>query len=161
MDRQIKVQIADMGLTRQQGTLITYALGSCVGISLYDPVIKLGCLLHIMLPQAISPNESNPYKFADLGIREMLRKMSIMGGVQQRYICKIAGGAKMFDTGASNSALSNIGARNVQTVRAILRQSGIRISGEDVEGNRARTMIVDVATGVVRIRTIGFPEKQL
>ena len=97
MNKEIKVGIADMKIARREGVLITYALGSCIGISLYDPAIKLAALLHIMLPEAGSMSDMNVFKFADTGIQEMLRKMAAFGGVKRRYQCKIAGGAKMFD----------------------------------------------------------------
>ena len=51
-NNEVKIGIGDMKVLRQEGTLITYALGSCIGITLYDPVIKLGGLLHVMLPKA-------------------------------------------------------------------------------------------------------------
>lgn len=155
MIREIKIGIGDMNVLRQEGTLITYALGSCVGITLYDPMIKLGGLLHIMLPQAGNQRDKTPFKFADTGIREMLRKMAVFGGMKNRYICKIAGGAQMFQM---TGPIGNIGERNVLAVREILRQENIRISGEDVGKNYARTMLIDVATGQVKIRTMGHRE---
>ena len=90
MGKQISVGIADMKLTRREGVLITYALGSCVGISFYDPMIKLGALLHIMLPEKSQVNEANIFKYADSGIRETLRKMTAFGAVKGRMVCKIA-----------------------------------------------------------------------
>ena len=50
MDDKLVVGIADMKMARQNGMLITYALGSCIGICLYDPLIQLASLVHIMLP---------------------------------------------------------------------------------------------------------------
>lgn len=155
MIKEIKIGIGDMNILRQEGTLITYALGSCVGITLYDPMIKLGGLLHIMLPQAGNQRNSTPYKFADTGIQEMLRKMSVFGGVKNRYICKIAGGAQMF---SMTGPIGNIGERNVVMVRKILGEQNITISGEDVGKNIARTMLIDVATGQVKVRTMGHKE---
>lgn len=160
MVKQISVGIADMKITRQEGVLITYALGSCIGISFYDPMIKLGALLHIMLPQQSLGNDTAVYKFADSGIRETLKKFTIFGGSKQRCICKIAGGAKMFEMSA-NSTLGNIGERNALMVKQVLRAEGIRISGEDTGANYARTMFLDVATGQVGIRTTGKPERML
>ncbi len=154
------MQIADMKMGKKHGTLITYALGSCVGISIYDPQLKLAALIHIMLPNAVNPKESMVFKFADIGIKETLRRMDILGGVRQRYICKIAGGAKMFDV-YSASNLSNIGDRNIESVETILRNEGIRIANRDVRGNYARTMLVDIETGLVSIRTIGKAEKNI
>lgn len=155
-DKQIKIGIGDMKLARQEGTLITYALGSCIGITLYDPNIKLGALIHIMLPNA-GGNTGNVFKFADTGIRETLRKLAAFGGVKSRYICKIAGGAQMFEMTGGGS-IGNIGQRNIDSVKQTLRAEGIRIKNQDVGKNYARTMLLDVSTGKVSIRTIGKPE---
>lgn len=155
-DKQIKIGIGDMKLARQEGTLITYALGSCIGITLYDPNIKLGALIHIMLPNA-GGNTGNVFKFADTGIRETLRKMTAFGGVKSRYICKIAGGAQMFEMTGGGS-IGNIGQRNIDSVKQTLRAEGIRIKNQDVGKNYARTMLLDVSIGKVSIRTIGKPE---
>ncbi len=157
MNKEIKVGIADMKIARREGVLITYALGSCIGISLYDPAIKLAALLHIMLPEAGSMSDMNVLKFADTGIQEMLRKMAAFGGVKRRYQCKIAGGAKMFDM-KGTGGIGNIGERNIRSVEAIMRAEQIRILNKDVGLNYARTMLIDAADGTVRIRTAGRSE---
>ena len=74
MDNKHIVGIADMKIARAEGVLITYALGSCVGICLYDPFIKLGGMVHIMLPEALASGNQNVYKYADTGIKETIRK---------------------------------------------------------------------------------------
>lgn len=158
INKEIKVGIADMKTARMEGVLITYALGSCIGITLYDPVIKLGGLLHIMLPRAENMKGNDVYKFADTGIREMLRKMQVFGGRTSRYVCKIAGGAKMFEMQGN---LGNIGQRNIESVRQVMQQEQIRIVRQDVGDTYARTMSMDVATGVVKIRTYGRTELTL
>lgn len=149
-----------MKLARQEGVLITYALGSCIGISFYDPMIKLGALLHIMLPTNKETNDSNVFKTADSGIHETLRKLYAFGARKERLVCKIAGGAKMFELKISGS-LGAIGERNAQMVKKVLAQEGLRVSGEDTGSNYARTMLIDVATGEVRIRTAGRVERIL
>ena len=73
MNKQITVGIADMKMARQAGVLITYALGSCIGIALYDPMIKLGALVHIMLPEIGRMSNANLYKYADTGLNETQR----------------------------------------------------------------------------------------
>ena len=156
--KETRVGIADMRIIRGEGTLITYALGSCVGISLYDPVLKLGGLLHIMLPESAHMTgmaEMNIYKFADTGIPEMIRKMQVFGGRKDRYQCKIAGGAKMFEM---SGEMGNIGQRNGESVRRVLAAERIRILRQDVGQNYARTMSLDVPSGMVRIRTYGRQE---
>lgn len=160
MEKKISVGIADMKMTRQEGVLITYALGSCIGVSFYDPMIKLGALLHIMLPEKSGAKDGNVFKFADTGIRETLRKLTAFGGSKSRMVCKIAGGAKMFEMKGSGG-LGNIGERNSQNVKRILMAEGLRITSEDVGANYARTMLLDVATGNVYVRSAGKPEKML
>ncbi|MBC6678330.1 chemotaxis protein CheD [Zhenpiania hominis] len=155
--KEIKIGIADMKIARQDGILITHALGSCVGITLYDPQIRLGALIHIMLPEAGNTAVSNPYKFADSGIRETLRKLAVFGASKHRFICKIAGGAQMFAINGGGG-IGNIGQRNIASVKRILQGERIRISGEDVGSNYARTMLLDVKTGMVKVRTIGKKE---
>ena len=160
MEKKISVGIADMKMTRQEGILITYALGSCIGVSFYDPMIKLGALLHIMLPEKSGAKDGNVFKFADTGIRETLRKLTAFGGSKSRMVCKIAGGAKMFEM-KGGGGLGNIGERNAQNVKRILMAEGLRVTSEDVGANYARTMLLDVATGNVYVRSAGKPEKML
>jgi chemotaxis protein CheD len=157
MDKQITVGIADMKFARQEGTLITYALGSCIGISLYDPMIKLGALVHIMLPEVYGTGDGNVFKYADTALTETFRKIEILGARKPRLVAKIAGGAKMFEL-QGNSTLGNIGARNIVSVKQILKNSGVRLAAEDVGENYARTMSVDISTGSVKIRTYGRAE---
>ncbi len=159
-ERDIKVGIGDMKFTRGAGTIITYALGSCIGITLYDPAIKLGGLLHIMLPTRNDPGDTKVFKYADSGIQEMIRKLTAFGMLKSRTIVKIAGGAKMFDI-KGNTDFGNIGQRNAAMVKKILMEEKLRISAEDTGGAYARTMLLNVATGEVSIRTVGKPEKRL
>ena len=160
MTNRITVGIADMKMTRGDGELITYALGSCIGICLYDPFIKLGALVHIMLPINMEANRTSPLKYADTGIRMTLTKMEQMGAKRIRIVAKIAGGAKMFEV-AGNGSLGNIGERNIDSVHRILQQERIRLLCEDVGGSTARTLSFDVATGEGLIKTYGKPEKRL
>ncbi|MCI8834503.1 MAG: chemotaxis protein CheD [Ruminococcus sp.] len=158
MEKKTTVGIADMKIIRQEGVLITYALGSCIGVSFYDPVLKLGALLHIMLPER--GNDANLLKYADSGVKETLRKLHAFGAVKSRMICKIAGGAKMFEM-KGPGGLGNIGERNAQSVKRALMAEGLRVSSEDTGANYARTMLLDVGNGKVSIRSAGKPEKFL
>ena len=160
MEKQSVVGIGDMKLGRQEGTIITYALGSCIGIALYDPMIKLGALVHIMLPERVN-SDANIFKYADTGVRETLRKLYAYGAVKHRMTAKIAGGAKMFDMKGKSSAMGNIGERNAQMVKRVLMQEGIRIVKEDTGANYARTMSIDLASGMVLVKTFGRPELRM
>ena len=97
MTDKLIVGIADMKIARTNGMLITYALGSCIGICLYDPNIKLGGLLHIMLPLNLETGRKNALKYADTGLSEMVARMEAKGAKKARMVAKIAGGANMFE----------------------------------------------------------------
>ena len=158
--KELKVGIGDMKFTRGDGTIITYALGSCIGITFYDPVIRLGALLHVLLPVRVSETDKNVFKYADPGIQETIRKLTAFGMVKSRTVVKIAGGAKMFEL-SGKADFGDIGNRNAKTVEQILTAQGFRISGRDTGGNSARTMVLNVANGDVFIRGVGRMEKRL
>lgn len=157
MDDKLTVGIADMKLAQNSGVLITYALGSCIGICLYDAKIKLAALIHIMLPLNMETGRTTPMKYADSGIRETLKKMEERGAARSRITAKIAGGAKMFEISGSGS-LGNIGSRNIESVHIALKREGIRLLAEDVGGKTARTLLFDAATGQGRIHSYGKAE---
>lgn len=152
---EVQVCIAEYKVVRSPGKLITLGLGSCIGVGIFDPVVKIGGLLHLMLPDSTSfKDTSKPAKFADLGIPLMLEEMVKNGASIMRMQAKLVGGAQMF-TGMDEKMVLNIGMRNVEKVREILQGYKIKILSEEVGGNRGRTMILDTATGKVTIRMLG------
>ncbi len=151
---KITIGIADMKMAQYQGELITYALGSCIGICLYDPKLKLAAMVHIMLPLNMEAGRKNPMKYADTGIRETLKEMEKKGAMRSRMIAKIAGGAKMFEV-SGNGSLGNIGQRNIESVRMTLKREGIRLVAENTGGSVARTLSFDPATGQGCIKSYG------
>ena len=156
MESKITIGIADMKMAQNSGMLVTYALGSCIGICLYDQKIKLGALIHIMLPLNMEPGRKNTMKYADTGIRETLKMMEAKGASRSRITAKIAGGAKMFEI--KGGSLSNIGQRNIESVHNTLRREGVKLLQEDVGGTVARTLLFDVGTGLGCVRCYGKPE---
>ena len=154
-DSKITVGIADMKMAKERGMLITYALGSCIGICLYDQKIKLAAV-HIMLPLNMETGRKNPLKYADTGIRETLRMMEAKGASRSRITAKIAGGAKMFDV--NGGSMGNIGQRNIESVHMNLKKEGIQLLREDVGGSVARTLLFDPATGLGCVRSYGRKE---
>lgn len=155
-ENKLIVGIADMKMAQNGEKLITYALGSCIGICLFDPQIKLAAMIHIMLPLNMEAGRKNTFKYADTGIRETLNQMTAKGAVKARITAKIAGGARMFEV--NGGSLGNIGQRNSESVHQILRREGIRLLWEDVGGKVARTMEFDSTTGTGVIRSYGVPE---
>lgn len=154
--QRIIVGIADAAIMQGEGELITYALGSCIGICLFDPRIKLAALIHIMLPLNMETGRKNPMKYADTGIRETLKTMEQRGAARTRITAKIAGGASMFEV-IGGGSLGNIGQRNIESVHLTLKREGIRLVAEDTGGTSARTLSFDPATGMGSIHSYGKP----
>ncbi len=157
-EQKLTVGIADMKLLKGAGEIITYALGSCIGISFYDELVKCGALLHIMLPLSMESNNKSVYKYADSGIKKTIDEMLRNGAVKARIKAKIAGGAQMF---AISANMGNIGKRNIQSVKLNLKNQGIMLLKEDVGGEIARTMVLNVTNGDVFVRSFGKPELKL
>jgi chemotaxis protein CheD len=149
----VVVGVADMGIAREsQGRLVTYALGSCIGLSAFDPVAKVGGLLHYMLPQPAEqtdPKTLKPFMYATTGIPMLMRKLVEAGAKQDRLIVCAAGGAEILE-GAATMA---IGKRNRTILRKVLWKMGITLAAEDTGGSVARTMSVDLHRGDVHVRS--------
>ncbi len=147
------VGVADLVIgAAAQGRLVTYALGSCIGLSAFDPVAKVGGLLHYMLPQPAEqadPKSLKPFMYASTGIPMLMRKLADAGARQDRLILCAAGGAEILE-GAAGMA---IGKRNRTTLRKVLWKMGISLVAEDTGGGIARTMSIDLRSGEVRIRS--------
>ena len=131
MSKVIKVGMADLNICKSPDIITTLGLGSCIGLTLYDPVTKIGGLVHYMLPDSTQMrNNSNIAKFADTGIDELLKQVLRAGANRTRLVAKIAGGAKMFSVSGSSN-ISNIGERNALAAKAKLKQLRIRLIAED------------------------------
>ena len=134
-ESKLTVGIADMKMLQGEGILVTYALGSCIGLCFHDPRLRLGALLHIMLPLNMETGRTHPLKYADTGIKETLKALEAKGAMRSRMTAKIAGGAKMFEV-SGGGGLGNIGQRNIESVHAILKRENLRLSGEHTGGHR-------------------------
>jgi chemotaxis protein CheD len=152
---KIIVGVADMRYSDQQGDLIiTYSLGSCIGLTLYDTERRIGGLVHCMLPLSkidAAKAESNPYMFIDSGVTSFLQILFNMGAQRKSLVAKVAGGAQIMD----DKGIFNIGERNNTVVRKMLWKNNILISGEDVGGSTPRTMSLDLATGKTVLKISG------
>lgn len=153
--------ISDMKISSAPDTLITYALGSCVGICLYDAATHVGGLSHIMLPESkVAPSDNSVCKFADTAIPELIKRMEQKGALRTRLKAKIAGGAQMFEVQGGNSNMWQIGERNVKNVTEILQRFKIPILAKDVLLNYGRTVSFDLSTGVMTVKAVNKPTKE-
>lgn len=161
MSAMITVGISDMKITKGDETLVTFALGSCIGICLYEPILKIGALGHIMLPYSPNPaNEKTPDKYADTCIKRMIQTLSQHNCPSNRLRAKIAGGAKMFEV-KGDSAFGNIGARNIEAVKKVLGEYRVPILAEDTGLNFGRTVYFHVNNGSVEVKSFNRELKVL
>ncbi|WP_035268352.1 chemotaxis protein CheD [Desulfitibacter alkalitolerans] len=158
--QEFKVGIADLKVTSSPHHVITLGLGSCVGIVMFDKFSRVGGMVHIMLPDSTQfKNSDNPAKFADTGINLLLRELLRAGGKQSNLVAKIAGGAQMFKGHTSN--LLNIGERNIKKTKDVLHGLRIPLAAEDTGGNKGRTMILQLDSGKVLVRTVGCVPREI
>jgi chemotaxis protein CheD len=155
--KNIVVGVADMVASNDAGAdIVTYSLGSCLGIVIYDPVLKLGGLLHVMLPDStIDANKARtaPYMFVDTGVPRLFHAVYNLGGEKHRLHVKVAGGAQFMD----DNRFFNIGQRNQLALVSLLQRNGIQIHKQAVGGNSSRTLRLELGSGNVSIHSPGEP----
>ena len=159
MSEVIKVGMADLNICKAPDVITTLGLGSCIGLVFYDPVSKVGGMVHYMLPDSTKVrNNSNIAKFGDTGIQELYKRVIAAGANKSRMVAKIAGGAKMFEV-SGLSEVGNIGARNTEAAKLKLKELGIRLVAEDTGLNYGRTVELHCDTGEFYIKSVGNPLK--
>ncbi|MEE1100347.1 MAG: chemotaxis protein CheD [Agathobacter sp.] len=159
MGEIVKVGMADLKIAKAPNSLTTLGLGSCIGLTLYDPVSKIGGLVHYMLPDSTQlKNNSNIAKFGNTGIKELHKQMIAAGANQRRLVAKIAGGAKMFEV-SGLSSVGNVGERNSEQAKIILKELKIPLIAEDIGLNYGRTVILNCEDGSYTIKSVGKPVK--
>jgi chemotaxis protein CheD len=149
---EIVIGIADFNVSSNpRDVLVTYALGSCIGVAIYDPVVKVGGLLHYMLPDSnldsIKAREK-PAMFADTGIPLLFKSCYQLGAEKKRIIVKIAGGASILD----DSNYFRIGEKNIMALRKMFWKNNVLITSEDTGRDYNRTVRLELANGVVRVK---------
>lgn len=148
------IGIADMKISKSaEDVLITYALGSCLGIAIYDAVARVGGLLHVMLPTStVNPTKAatNPLMFVDTGVPELFKACYKAGAKKERLIVKVAGGASLQNNEETDQF--QIGKRNFLMLRKLLWKNNVLIKSFDVGENFSRTMSLNMASGEVTLK---------
>lgn len=154
MTTRERVGISEYKLATGPATLVTYGLGSCLGITLYDPELKLGGLAHTLLPKPRAGMDmSRMSKFVDASIRMMADELVKNGALFERLEAKIFGGANMFEA-LQEWAGESIGQRNIGCARETLSELSIPVMAEDVGGNFGRTLVFDLESGKVAVKSV-------
>jgi len=150
------VGIGDMKMsTEAEDLLVTYSLGSCLGVAVYDPVVRVGGLIHMMLPKANMSSGKvvhNSFAFVDTGIPILFKLVYLAGAEKERLRVYVAGGASFRK---DLHGVFAVGKRNLMELHEIVVKDGIEITGMEIGGHVARSMYLEIGTGRVWISTNG------
>jgi chemotaxis protein CheD len=138
----------------RDSTLVAYALGSCLGVGVFDPAATVGGLLHVLLPESsLDPEKAakNPCMFADTGVTQLLKSCLELGAAKSRLRVWLAGGSEVMDV----RGVFNIGKRNQLAVRKALWKAGLLTLHEDLGGQGSRTVRLELRTGTFWVRAAG------
>ena len=152
----VVVGISEFKTAQAPQTLVTYALGSCIGISLYDERTNIGGMAHIMLPDSRlfqGNGRIHRMKFADTALVDLVSDMMGRGAALRHITAKIAGGANMFHM--EGDGMAAIGKRNIESVKCALHEMRIPLIGEDTGKDFGRTVFFELMTGRVRVQSLG------
>lgn len=148
------VNISDMKFSKNpEDILVTYSLGSCLGVTAYDPQAGIGGLIHCLLPRASAAREKqrqNPYMFVNTGVTMMVRKLVKEGASVKRLIFKAAGGANM-----RHDNLFNTGERNFEALLRLMERNKIDLAAANVGGTIPRTVFLHLDSGKTIVRSLG------
>ena len=155
------VGIGDCAVTSNpEQTLVTYALGSCIALTVYDPQTRVAGLLHYLLPDSKLDSVrggNNPFLCANTAIPLLFQLVAQAGADRRRLVVRIVGGAQVMD----DNGIFQIGKRNHLAARQILWKAGVLIRGEETGGSVSRSVRMEVQTGRVWVREGGGAGKEM
>lgn len=161
MDRIINVGLGELVVSQNPAeVLVAYGLGSCLGISMYDPHRRIAGLLHAVLPERLNGGDTLQSKYVNSGLQRLLEQMTAAGAHPQSLVLRMAGGANMLAS-PSLSQTFDIGTRNIKSARQTAEMLGLQFAAQEVGGNMGRTVRLYVSTGRMTVRTIGGQERDL
>jgi len=147
------VGISDLKVSNNPGDiLVTFALGSCIAVAIYDPLVKVGGLLHYMLPDStldLKKAQDQPGMFADTGVPLLFKSCYRLGAEKKRIVVKVAGGASILD----DTNFFRIGQKNITALRKIFWKNNVMIEAEDTGANYNRTVRLDLSTGKFLVKS--------
>lgn len=153
------VGVGELAIAEHPQVLVTQALGSCVGLTLWDPIRRSGGMAHIMLPTLAGTTAHGlRYRFATSAVPALVDMLANAGSPKRRLEAKLAGGAAMFGAEAGSAS---IGARNIAQIRLELKGLGIPLRAEDTGGSHARTIELHLDTGILLVRSYVFGLREI
>lgn len=165
MKSPISLGLGEQAISRNpEDILVAYGLGSCLGISMIDPVTRVTGLIHAVLPESTSgldrKDPATCYKFVDTGIENLLSAMVNEGANKNRIVVRMVGGANMLIAPGLTTTF-DIGTRNIEKARTTFQRLNIKVAAEEVGGHIGRTVRVYVADSRVTVRVVGEKEHEI
>jgi chemotaxis protein CheD len=152
--KMLTVGVGDCSVSGDTETsIVTYALGSCVAVTVHDPVRQVGGLLHFQLPDSNLDKDRavrEPFVYADTGIEKLLQRVRDLGAEKSRLSVKVAGGAQIID----DNGLFSIGKRNCLAAKKLLWKAGVTIQSEELGGNVSRSVLLEIGSGRVALKEV-------
>ena len=148
------IVVGDMKTGEKEDFLVTYALGSCLGLIVYDPQVQIGGLLHAMLPLSKinrDKAQANPFMFVDTGVPTLFKTLYKMGAEKSRLVVKAAGCGNPM----GRNEMFKIGERNYTVLKKLLWKNNILLKAEDIGGTISRTVNFNISTGQTIISSCG------
>ena len=159
--KKIEVNMGEMKIAKTPDVLITRGLGSCLGITLYDPIKKIGTMAHAMLPDINRAKaQSNPNRFVNSVVENMLGELKKENCFKKNLQVKLFGGAHMFSFIAKDNLL-NVGEKNIEMAKDVFQKQGMAIVAEELGGSIGRTIELDLESGKVLIKTISIGSREV
>ena len=156
---RVVIGLAEMAVSNNPSAILTtYSLGSCIGVAIYDPVVRVGGLLHAMLPDSnldLVKAQAQPGMFVDTGMNALLRAACQMRADKRRLRICLVGGARIMD----DHNIFNIGGRNVAAFAEWLRLENLHVNGEQVGGQVNRTVGLTIGTGRITLKVAGVTQE--
>jgi chemotaxis protein CheD len=160
-DKITEVEMAQAAQAEAPAKLVTRGLGSCLGITIYDPVKKIGGMIHAMLPDiGKAKTQTNPARFVNSALKKIVEEMEKKGCSRSRLVAKVFGGAHMFSFIVSDGSL-NVGQKNIEMAESVLNEMRIKIAAQETGGTFGRTIELNLDDGKVLIKTVSWGEKEV
>lgn len=147
-ERLIHVIQGDYAVARDDSSVLTAILGSCVAACIRDPVSGVGGMNHFLLPEA-KASSSVQVLYGAQSMELLINALLKAGARKDRLEAKIFGGARMI------AGLSDIGQSNGEFARRFLRNENIPCIAESLGGTKARRIRFWPASGRAKQMLLG------
>jgi chemotaxis protein CheD len=149
----IKIFSGEWGVSNVQEEMFATILGSCVSACVHDPVIKIGGMNHFLLPRDTDDGtvvaEHAAARYGVYAMEMLINGVLKAGGQKNRLEFKLFGGGNVL-----NNNSTKIGSKNANFVRQFMRDEGLKIISEDLEGEQPRSVHYYPTSGKVMMRKL-------